>query len=98
MVTGSATLVAETLPSAPTGSITQIAEPIAPASGSVSFIDAGSGNYQANGSVYTYRIYPCLDVSGTYYQSQFYIDVSNTDPNDLDYYNIEVDWTDVTIS
>ena len=100
VTSGSASLVTETLPSAPTGSITKIAEPSAPGAGSgVSFVDQGAGSYQANGSVYTYRIYPMLDVGGgTYYRSQFYVDVSNTDPNDSDYYNISVDWDDAVIS
>lgn len=96
---GSATLVAETLPSAPTGSIAQIPEPSASGGGSgVSFIDVGSGNYLADNSTYTYRIYPCLDANGTYYKSQYYVDVSGTDPNDGQYYNISVDWDDVIIS
>lgn len=99
VTTGSATLVAETLPSAPTGSISQIPEPSASGGGSgVSFIDAGSGNYLANNATYTYRIYPCLDANGTYYKSQYYVDVSGTDPNDGQYYNISVDWDDVIIS
>lgn len=95
---GSATLVTETLPTAPTGSTTLIAEPAASSTGSVSFIDQGSGNYSGNWDTYDYRIYTCLDISWTYYQSQYYLDISNTIPSDSDTYNISVDWDDVSIT
>jgi hypothetical protein len=94
---GSISLVAEISASAPSGTITQIAELAAPSSGSIGFIDAGSGSFYADNSTYTYRIYPLLLADGSYYASSNYIELQSTDPNDGQYYNISLDWTDVVV-
>jgi len=99
---GNASLVAETLPNIPTGSITQIVEPAAWSGGSASYVNGGSGTaITANGSSYDFRISPCLYVAslGTFYRSQFYETVSaGTDPNDSQWYDISLSWWTVTIS
>lgn len=91
-------LVAESLPSAPTASITAIAQPSAPSSGSVGFIDQGSGSYQANNTTYYFRIYPVLVGGSTYYKSSNYLEVSAADPNDSDYWNPQASWSSVSIA
>lgn len=98
--TASVSLVDETLPSTPTGSITQIAEPTGGSGGSASYVDGGSGSaITASGNSYDFRIYPCLVVGGTYYRSQYYESVSaGTDPNDAQMYNISLSWGTVSIS
>lgn len=105
VVSGSATLVTETLPTAPTGTITKIGEPAAGTGGSIAFIDPGSGTAiaSANGAVYTFRVYPVLvatDFQGTvYYRSQYYEEIGPTmDPNDSQSYNIELTMGSVTIT
>lgn len=102
VVTGSVSLVIETLPATPAGSITQIQEPTAWSGGTASYTNGGSGTaITANGSTYDFRVYPCLYVSstGTYYRSQFYESISaGTDPNDSQGYDISVSWWTVTIS
>lgn len=98
---GSVSLLDATDLTAPTGSITQIVMPAAGSgSGSLAFVDQGSGNFQANGLVYTFRVYPCLYVAatGAYYKSSNYEEISNTDPNDSDYYNLLLSWSSVSIS
>jgi len=95
---GSISLVAEISASAPSGTITQIAELAASSSGSVSFINGGSGALYANGSTYTYRIYAALYADGIYYKSSNYLEISGADPNDGSYYDIQVDWNDVVVS
>jgi len=95
---GTSTLLSETLPTAPTGSITKIAEPSAGTGGGVNFTNQGSGSFYANGTTYCFRIYPTLVAGGIYYKSQYYESVTNTDPNDSDYYDINVSWGTVSIS
>lgn len=95
---GTSTLVTETLPNAPTGSITQIQEPSAGSGGGLSFSNQGSGAFNANGTTYCFRIYPTLVAGGIYYKSQYYEEVTNTDPNDGDYYDISLGWGTVSIS
>ena len=101
VVTGSATLIAETLPATPTGSITVIDNPAAGSGGSVSYVDAGAGTAiaSANGTSYYFRIYPTLHIASQslYYRSPNYEEVSATDPNDSQSYNISVSWGGVTI-
>ncbi len=103
VTTGSVSLVSETLPSAPTGSITAIAMPAAGSGGIASYTNGGSGGFisSANGTVYEFRIYPCLYVSstGTYYRSQNYETISaGSDPNDGQSYDVSVSWGSVSIS
>jgi len=99
---GSDSLVAETLPNIPTGTITQIVEPAAWSGGSASYTNGGSGTaITANGSSYDFRISPCLYIAslGVFYRSQFYETVSaGTDPNDSQGYDISINWWTVTIS
>lgn len=99
----SASLVSETLPSAPTGSITKIAEPSAgTGGGGISFTNAGTGTaLTANGTAYYARVYPCLYVAatGTYYKSVNYEQFGPTsDPNDSQTYDFQVNGGSVTIS
>lgn len=102
VTTGSVSLVTETLPAIPSGSITQIQEPTAWSGGYASYTNGGSGTaITANGSTYDFRVYPCLYVSstGTYYRSQFYEAISaGTDLNDAQGYDIQVSWGTVTIT
>ena len=103
VVTGSVSLVSETLPAIPTGSITQIAEPAAWSGGSASYTNAWSGGFigSANGTTYDFRIYPCLYVPslGAYYKSQYYESVTaGSDPNDWQSYDVAVSWWAVSIS
>jgi len=98
VVTGSISLVSETLPTAPSGSITAIAMPSGGSGGGISFTNQWSGWFYANGTVYTARIYPCLVVGSTYYKSTNYEEISNTDPNDSDYYDLSLWWGTVSIS
>lgn len=102
VVTGSVSLVTETLPAIPTGSITQIQEPAAWSGGTASYTNWGSGTaITANGSTYDFRVYPCLYVAATnvYYRSQFFESISaGTDPNDSQGYDIAVNWGTVTIT
>lgn len=66
VVTASASLISETLPTAPTGSTTLIAEPTAGSGGSVGYVNGGSGMaIYANGTTYYFRIYPVLYVAAT---------------------------------
>lgn len=97
---GSVSLLDEVLPVAPTGSITQIAEPTAGSGGSASYVDAGTGSaITANGNLYEFRVYPCLLASGTYYRSQYFEGISaGTDPNDAQGYNIALSWGTVSIT
>lgn len=86
---GSASLVAETLPTAPTGSITKITEPTAGSGGSLSFIDQGSGGFGLNDTdVVDIRVTPCLLIDSTYYASQFSEIISNTVSSGTDVYNL----------
>lgn len=76
---GSVSLVSETLPSAPTGSITQIGMPSAGSGGSLSFSNAGSGGFSLNdGDSVEIIVIPCLLANGTYYESQNAETISNT--------------------
>jgi len=58
--------------------------------GGIAFTNQWSGGFYANGAVYTARIYPCLVVGSTYYKSTNYEEISNTDPNDSDYYDLSL--------
>lgn len=98
VVTGSVSLVGETLPTAPSGSITAIAMPSGGSGGGISFTNQWSGGFYANGTVYTARIYPCLVVGSTYYKSTNYEEITNNDPNDWDYYDLSLWWGTVSIS
>lgn len=103
VVTGSASLVAETLPNIPTGSITQIAEPAAWSGGTASYTPPWGGGTAISGNwdSYDFRISPCLYVSslGTFYRSQFYETVSaGASPADFLWYDISLSWWTVTIS
>jgi len=98
--TASVSLVDETLPNIPTGSITQIAEPTAGSGGSASYVDGGTGSaITANGNSYEFRVYPCLLAVSTYYRSQYSETLSaGTDPNDSQGYNISLSWGTVSIT
>lgn len=102
VVTGSASLVTETLPSAPTGSVTTIQMPLAWSGGAASYANAWSGWFlpSANGTTYDFRVYPCLYAGpGVYYKSQNYEGISaGSDPNDGQSYDIGVTWWGVTIT
>lgn len=102
VTSGSASLIDETIESAPTWSGTLIAEPTAWSGWGVSFVNEWSGNAisSANNTTYYFRIYPCLYVAstGSYYRSQYFEEVNNTDPNNLQSYDIQVSWWTVSIS
>lgn len=102
VTSGSASLIDETIESAPTWSGTLIAEPTAWSGGGVSFVNEWSGNAisSANNTTYYFRIYPCLYVAstGSFYRSQYYEEVSSTDPNNSQSYDIQVSWWTVSIS
>lgn len=90
VVTGSVSLVDETLPTSPTGSITQIAEFTAPSGTSPSQNTSGSG-YSASGQQIDYQIYPVIysATSGQYYISEFYESTGFTDTlNDASNFSI----------
>lgn len=102
---GSVVQTAETLPTAPSGTITQIAEPSAGSGGSgISFVNPGSGTaIVANGTNYYFRVYPVLvsvDQGGTaYYKAGGFEQFGpTTDPNDSQNYDVQIDNGSVTIS
>lgn len=99
VVTGSAVLTAESLPSAPSGTANEIQSPAAGAGGSITFVDGGSGTaLTANGTNYYFRVYPVLVAGSVYYKSQNYEQLGPTmDPNDSLTYNIQPSWGVVTI-
>jgi hypothetical protein len=91
----------EVLPTASGGTATAIEEPAGGSGGSVNFVNGGSGSaITANGTTHYFRIHPCLYVAATttYYKSQYYEEVSATDPNDSQGYDVQVSWGSVTIS
>lgn len=79
---------------------TAIAEPTAWSGGSGNLSDTwGDENFFADNKAYTARVYPCLDALWTIYRSQFYEEITFTDPNDSQWYQyLNFNWWTVTIS
>ncbi len=102
VTTGSISLVTETLPSAPTGSVTAIAMPSAGSSGTASYTNGGAGSaFSANGTSRKFRVYPCLLVAalGIYYRSQSYEELdAGMDANDSQSYDVAINATSVAIA
>jgi len=78
IATASASLIAETLPTSPTGSIDLIAEFTSGSGGSTSQNTSGSG-YSASSQSIDYNIYAAIEANGTYYRSQYFESLNFTD-------------------